>query len=318
MALRAPDLRYLLVIEANAADSVLTHSDTLAARLQELVNQGALAGFDHPARYLPTLATQLRRQAALPERKVLRTALDSAQRTTPFRTGIFEPFLADVERAKRLPPLTPAALAATALGPRLESLLSERGGQWFGLLTLTGVVDAGALETLAREAGDNVTLLDLKESSEQLVAGQRNRILMSLAVAAALLVAVVLFALRSVARARRVLAPMALTTLLTLGILHGTGISLSLFHLIALVLAAGLGLDYALFFERAAADPNEQRRTLHAVIVCSLATFVVFAVLALSSLPVLRSIGITVTLGVLSNFVLALLLTRPRPSSAHA
>ncbi len=73
------------------------------------------------------------------------------------------------------------------------------------------------------------------------------------------------------------------------------------------------GLDYALFFERAAEDPAEQRRTLHAVIVCSLSTFLVFALLALSTLPVLRAIGITVAAGVVSNFVLALLLTRPVP-----
>jgi predicted exporter len=37
----------------------------------------------------------------------------------------------------------------------------------------------------------------------------------------------------------------------------------------------------------------------------------VFALLAASSLPVLRAIGLTVSLGVISNFVLALLLTRP-------
>jgi predicted exporter len=103
---------------------------------------------------------------------------------------------------------------------------------------------------------------------------------------------------------------MALTTLLILAALQLAGVSLSLFHLIALILAAGLGLDYALFFENAAHDPLEQRRTLHAVLVCSLSTLMVFALLATSSLPVLRAIGITVTLGVIFNFVLALLLTR--------
>ena len=96
--------------------------------------------------------------------------------------------------------------------------------------------------------------------------------------------------------------------------LHLAGVSLNLFHLIALVLAAGLGLDYALFFERAADDPAEQRRTLHAVLVCSLSTLMVFALLAMSSLPVLRSIGVTVSAGVVCNFVLALLLTRPAGS----
>jgi predicted exporter len=117
-----------------------------------------------------------------------------------------------------------------------------------------------------------------------------------------LLVIVVFVALRDWSRVRRVLAPMALTTLVVLGMLHAAGVSLNLFHLIALVLAAGLGLDYALFFEHAADDPSEQRRTLHAVIVCSLSTLMVFALLAFSTLPVLRAIGITVAAGVVSNF----------------
>jgi len=160
------------------------------------------------------------------------------------------------------------------------------------------------------------TLLDLKQASEDLVAHQRERILWCLAVAAVLLVIVVFAALRDALRVRRVLAPMALTTLLIVALFHATGVSLSLFHLIALVLAAGLGLDYALFFEHAADDPAEQRRTLHAVIVCSLSTLLVFALLALSTLPVLRAIGLTVAAGVVSNFVLALLLTRPSRRTA--
>jgi len=110
----------------------------------------------------------------------------------------------------------------------------------------------------------------------------------------------------------RVLAPMVLTSLVIIAVLRACGVSLSLFHLISLVLAAGLGLDYALFFEHAADDPAEQKRTLHALMVCSLSTLLVFALLALSTTPILQAIGITVSLGVVSNFVLALLLTRER------
>ena len=61
------------------------------------------------------------------------------------------------------------------------------------------------------------------------------------------------------------------------------------------MLAAGLGVDYALFFEAVEDDPAEQRRTLHAVIVCSLSTLLVFVgARHLSTLPVLRAIGVTV------------------------
>jgi predicted exporter len=231
---------------------------------------------------------------------------------------LFEPILADVEKAKTLPALTPDALAGTPLELRVASLLLHHGDRWTGLVTLGGVRDPAALEKLAADSGGAVTLLDLKQASEDLVARQRQHILWSLAIAAVLLTLTLLIALRSVKRMSRVIVPMALTTLLILATLHAFGVSLNLFHLIALVLAAGLGVDYALFFEAVEEDPLEQRRTLHAVIVCSLSTLLVFVVLGTSTLPVLRAIGVTVALGVVGNFVLALLLTRPVSRSVSA
>lgn len=310
--LGAPDVRHLLVIEDKDAESVLAKAADLDPILQALVARGLLDGYDQPARYLPPRSVQERRRAALPDPATLRAALNEAQSTTPFKPGIFEPFLADVEIARRLPALGPSDLAGSPVETRVGSLLLDRGDHWTGLVTLAGVRDAATIaQVAAQEPG--TTLLDLKQASEELVAHQRERILWCLAVAAVLLVIVVFAALRNASRVRRVLAPMALTTLLIVALLHAAGVSLSLFHLIALVLAAGLGLDYALFFEHAAEDPAEQRRTLHAVIVCSLSTLLVFALLALSTLPVLRAIGMTVAAGVVSNFVLALLLTRPPP-----
>jgi len=222
--------------------------------------------------------------------------------------------VADVERARVAPVLTVEQAAATPLGARLRMLLGASGGGTRALVTLTDVRDPNAVRELAEEQG--ATFLDLKDASETLVAHERTRILWSLAIAALLLVAVVSIALRSRTRTLRVLAPMALTTLIVVAALRAGGVSLNLFHLISLVLVAGLGLDYALFFEHAEDDPSEQRRTLHAVIVCSLSTLMVFALLAISSLPVLRAIGVPVAIGVLSNFVLALLLTRPPPQRA--
>jgi predicted exporter len=314
--LGAPDVRHLLVIEGKDAQSVLKKAAALDPKLKVLVDRGLLDGYDQPARYLPTKAIQEQRRAALPDPDKLRAALDAALLTTPFKAGVFEPFMADVERARQLPALDPADLAGSPLETRVGSLLLERGDHWTGLVTLAGVKDVTALEQLA-DQDPGTTLLDLKQASEDLVARQRDRILWCLAISAVLLVSVVFVALRDASRVRRVLAPMALTTLIIVALFHATGVSLSLFHLIALVLAAGLGLDYALFFEHAADDPAEQRRTLHAVIVCSLSTLLVFALLGLSTLPVLRAIGITVAAGVVCNFVLALLLTRPRGSMTN-
>jgi predicted exporter len=244
--------------------------------------------------------------------------LQHAQAGTPFRANVFEPFVHDVEQARSLSPLTVETLRKSALGASIDMLVTQKSGGVSALVTLSGVNDVAALQAFAHDAGDNVRLLDIKDASEELVAAQRTRILWTLAAAAVLLVAVIWISLRSRSRVLRVLAPMALTTVLVLAVLRATGVSLNLFHLIALILAAGLGLDYALFFEHASADRAEQRRTLHAVLVCSLSTLMVFALLGLSDVPVLRAIGVTVTLGVIFNFVFALLLTRPPPDPPGA
>ncbi len=308
--LGAPDIRYLVTVDAPTADQVLVDEEHLASGLQALIAQHSISGFDDAGRYLPSASAQMRRRAALPDASELRASLDQALRGTAFQPGVFEPFLKDVVRARQLPPLTLAGLAGTPLELSVGSLLLQRAGSWTGIVTFTGVRDPQALERLAASSGGAVRLIDLKQASENLIAKQRVRILWSIAAAAALLVAVVYTALRSARRALRVLTPMALTTLLSLAVLHAAGVALNLFHLVALVLAAGLGLDYGLFFERTLHDPAARRRTLHALIVCATAACMVFAVLASSTLPVLRSIGVTVVLGVILNFGLALLLIR--------
>jgi predicted exporter len=314
--LGAPDVRYLLGLRAPTENEALQRLEALTPALSRAVAAGVLDGFDDAARYLPSIETQRRRQAALPDSDTLRAALREAQVGLPFRADAFEPFVTDVAAARKLEPLTLAGLADTPLGTLTGSLLNRRADEWIGTVTLSGVHDPEALERTVREAATGVVLVDLKRASTSLVIEQRTRILWTLAMAAVLLIAVVRFALGDWRRAIKVLSPMALTTVIVIAVLHAAGQPMNLFHLIALVLAAGLGLDYALFFERAADDPMEQRRTLHGILVCSISTLMVFALLALSSIPVLRAIGMTVSLGVISNFLLALLMTRPGRASA--
>jgi predicted exporter len=307
-----PDLRYLLVASAATEDGVLAALQGLDAELARAVHDGAIGSFEHAAQYLPSAAVQRKRQAALPDATTLRGMMSRAEAQSPFQQGLFEPFLSDVERARTLPPLTRDGLRDTPLALRLDSELFVREGRWYGLVSLYDMRQPQAMAQLAAAHPGEVTFLDLKTASQELVASQRSHIIMCLEVASVLLLLVIALALRKWSRVLRVLAPMVLTTLVILTVLRACGVSLSLFHLVSLVLAAGLGLDYALFFEHAADDPAEQQRTLHALLVCSATTLLVFAMFSFSTVPILQAIGVTVALGVLSNFVLALLLTRER------
>jgi len=306
--LGAPDVRYVLALSAADAQAALAASERLRPALDALVAGGAIDGYDMAARYLPSAAAQRARQQALPAAEALRAALDAALVDSLFRGDAFEDFVADVEAARAAPPLQPRDLEGTPLAASVAGLLVGGDGHATALVSLSGLDDVDAVARAA--AAHGARLLDLKQASESLVADYRARILASLAVAALLLVATVWIALRSPRRVLRVLLPMALTTLLILAVLRGVGVELTLFHLVSLILAAGLGLDYALFFEHAGSDRDGQLRTLHAVLVCSLMTLLVFSLLALSSIPVLRAIGSTVALGVLLNFALSLLVAR--------
>jgi predicted exporter len=307
-SLGAPDVRYLLVMRAPTAEGVLGLSERIAPRMRQLVHAHAVDGFELPSRYLPSAATQRARQVKLPDAADLQSALQQAMAGLPFRAGVFAPFVADVQAARRLPPLTPAGFEQSPLGARLESMLVRQGGGWVGLGTLSGVNDPAAFGALTQATGGAVHLLDLKGSTESLIVAYRHRILVALGIAALLLCAAVALALRSLRRALHVLGPMTLATLLVLVVLRAAGIPLSLFHLVSLTLAAGLGLHYALFFERRTGDEREDLRTLHATLVCVASALLVFGVLALSSVPVLRAIGLTVALGVAFHFTLSVLM----------
>lgn len=209
-----------------------------------------------------------------------------------------------------------AAQAANPAQARVEAALRRFDGGSLALVELAGLADLEALRQ-AVEGEPGARLVDLKATAQDLVVGFRDRVLKGL-VFAALALLVLLAVLLGPARTLRVLPPVLLALAATVAVLRLLGIELTLFHLVALMLSAGLGLDYALFFGHAG-DRDEADRTLHAVLVSVASTVLVFGLLASSSIPVLRALGLTVAIGVAGQFVFALLLSRGRgPEPRHA
>jgi len=68
---------------------------------------------------------------------------------------------------------------------------------------------------------------------------------------------------------------------------------------VALLLVVGVGLNYALFFERPQEEGAERARTRLSIAVCAATTLAVFGCLMASQTPVLSAIGETVFVGCL-------------------
>jgi predicted exporter len=312
-ALGAPDARWLVVVAGGTQDAALEAAEALARPLGALVEAKAIAGFDSPATYLPSVRTQAARRAVLPDDATLRERLAAAVAASPFKPDLFEPFLRDVAAARAAPPLDRARLAGTAFGLKTDALLVRRDDRWHALLPLRGVADAGALAARLAAAGPaGAAVLDIRAESTELLAAYRERALALWGVGLAVIVALLAIHLRSALRVVRVLAPIIAAVVASAAILLAAGTKLALFHLVALLLVAGVGSNYALFFEREPPDEDDRRRTVFAVVFCAATTALAFGLLAWSQVPVLKMIGATAAIGAVASLAFATLIARGR------
>jgi len=219
----------------------------------------------------------------------------------------------EVAAAREQAPVTRAAYAATPLGAKLNALVVELEGQWLALTPLVGVSDPG---TLAASLPGGITqLVDLKQISTQMVDEFSRAALRQAALGALLIIVLLILGLGSIKRTWRVAAPAAAALVITAALLSAGGQRVGVFHLVALLLVLGIGLNYALFFERPPADAAERERTRLALAVCSVSTIATFGFLSLSATPVLHAIGSTVAVGALVSLLLSALWARPGEGS---
>ena len=301
------DLRYVIAVEGATVDQALGRAEALDEPLRQLRKRAAIAGFDSPATLVPSLAKQSERRAALPDETTLRARLAQALAKQGLRVEAFAPFIADVARAREQV-ITRDYYAGTALGQRLASQVIE-GAQPAALITLTGVSDATAV-SMALRGLPGVSFVDLA-AVQTLVANYRVRAAWA-ALGGGLLIVLILAAqLRSVKTTARIVTAVAVAIVITAAALVLIEQRLTLFHLIALLLAAGVGSNYAVFIGMPR-DRQPAAPVVLSVMLAAATTLIAFAALAWSSTPVLHMIGITVAIGAPVGLLAAMSIAAPK------
>jgi predicted exporter len=152
-----------------------------------------------------------------------------------------------------------------------------------------------------------VDYLDVKEAAQTLLDGYRRETLRWVALGAALAFGLVVIAVRSVRGVAAVAGTVVLSVLITTGVLALLAGGLSIFHLLGLLMVAGLGIDYAIFLGHGADAADGSGDALRAVTLCAATSVAVFALLATAAIPILAQIGQTVALGAALSWLLAVL-----------
>lgn len=316
--LGAPDVRYLLVTTGKDREHALQQSESVHPDLAKLVDDGVIGGFDMAANYLPSASLQLQRKAALPNDAELKDRLQSALVDLPFRSDAFAPFIKDIATARQQPLLKAEDLDRSSLGLKMRSLLLDDGQGAVALITLSDVRDPARLQAAVATLKDKgMSAIDLKDDTSRLIGSYRDEALRLSAFGMLLITLLLLFSLRSLPLTVRVLYPVISAVILNVAVtVLILGEKLTLFHLVAMLLVIGIGLNYSIFFNRDETGTDDTRRNHLSLVTCGLTTFLSFGTLMLSSLPVLHAIGQTVAIGAMLSMLCAYLLARPTRTGA--
>ncbi|MES3024156.1 MAG: MMPL family transporter [Pseudomonadota bacterium] len=289
----AGPVQYFLV-RGDGAETVLQREEALKRRLDPLIATRSITGYQSLSNWVPSAKAQAERRA-LVETKLLNDG------------GPLAMLAQEIEEDAAWVAATRAHLLAQSTRPDVEAFLASRQGEpwrhlWLGrvegvhasIVAVRGI-SAPALPALrgAAEGLDGVLWVD-KVGEISTVLG-RYREYMGWVVLGAYLVVFLLLYPRYRRRAWRVLAPTAIASLATLAAFGLAGQPLQLFHVLALMLLLGVGVDYGIFMQE---QPDRADSTPWlAVGLSALNTILAFGLLGLSRTPALQAFGMTMLIG---------------------
>jgi predicted exporter len=323
--LGATDAGTLIAVSADDEAGALSQAELVGARLDTLIDSGALAGYESPARVLPSPALQTSRRNALPDAATLSARLAEATVDGPLPATRLGGFIADVQAARSQPVLTRASLKETPLYGALDALLvpgsSER--PWRALLSLQPGAKPIDADTLRAALADvpSARVVSIKPELDALYARYLHEAGLQALLGALAVCVLLALHLRSARRLWRIALPVASAVLMVLAVLSVAGIALGILHLVGLLLTVAIGSNYALFFDQLRDLQDRQptgtplaidNDTLASLALANLTAVISFCLLAVSSIPALFAIGQVVAPGIALSLLLSAAFIPPR------
>lgn len=328
----APDAGMLVVVKGSSSEMALQLSEDVTARLEPLIAKGQLGGFQAPSIYLPSHRTQAARQAILPDDAELRRRTAVALDGLPLKPEKLEDFFSDVARARTGQLLSRANLEGSSLSLGVDSLLSQStqpSGGWTALIALqspsqdgaTVPIQADAIRAALRDLSDSakpgVFLIELGNEAKNVYQAYLREAIALSAAGFVAIIGLLFVALRSWRRVVRVVLPLLASTAMVAAAIATLKGSLTLLHLVGLLLVIAIGSNYALFFDQRSrlslsTSASSDQNMLCSLFFANLTTVIGFGLLAFSSVPVMSAIGLTVGTGTFLALILsAIFAVRP-------
>jgi len=291
-----PTPAQFFLLRGPTPEILLEREETLKTRLDPLVERKLLTGYHAISNWVPSPQRQTSR------RRLVEEALlsdDGALAVLAQQIGEDRHWVAALG-ARLLAPAEPLTvdefLKAPASEPWRHLWLGKSADGYASVVALSGVGKPGlAALSQAADGLQGVQCVD-KVGEISSVLG-KYRYAMSWVLLLSYLAVFGLLYPRYGFAGWRALGPTALASIATLAILGIMGKGIELFHVLALMLLLGIGVDYGIFFQEQGPDDGA---TWLSVALSALSTLLSFGLLALSKTPALQAFGLTMALGIIT------------------
>ncbi|WP_308600683.1 hypothetical protein [Massilia sp. Dwa41.01b] len=292
--LDAPSPVQYYLVRGATSEEVLQREEALKRRLDPLIAQKHIAGYQALSNWVPSARTQAERLALIDARLLAKDGPLSMLAGEIGEDAGWAAVTAAHLRANAAPLELEAFMRTSASEPWRHLWLGKTEGVYASIVALRGMrYPSIPVLGQAAEGLSGVQWVD-KVGGISSVLGRYRAYMGWVVLGAYVVVFLVLFP-RYRGRTWRVLAPTAAASALTLALLGFTGHSLQLFHVLALMLLLGVGVDYGIFMQ----EEHERGSDAPwlAVGLSAASTILSFGLLGLSGTPALQAFGLTMLTG---------------------
>ena len=281
------------LIEGDTKEQLLQRSEQLSNWLQR---EQPTAAADLLTRYLPS--QQRQQENFLAQKKMYGEFAQHWRDTLGLPNTVVSQAAAVFQRAPAHW-LTADDINTSALASTLERFqLTQTARGWMTAAFVSNSSNIAALEHYAT-THDGVHWMDPVRDISNLFHHYREQTGWMMLIAYSV-IAVLLCWRYTPAQAWRVMLAPALAAWFTLGLLGYAGVALNLFHVLALLLVLGVGIDYSIFF---AESGTHRDTTMLAVLLSTATTLLSFGLLALSQTAAISSFGTVISIGLLCSLL---------------
>lgn len=284
------------LVRGQSAEQVLQTEQRLLERLSTVIEQKGLGKAWGLSEIIPTVDEQLHNWRLVQQ---FYQQLPSLFEQMGYSEALVEKAQGKFEVSDAMV-LTPELFLAAPANHVFKDFWLSDGKQQASIVSLFDVQNLSQLEELAQtiegvEFVDPVAEISL---SLNVLRSQASTLLLVVLVVISTLLLIRLPKLKAL----RCLATPTLAVLFALSTVGWLGQGVSLFHILALLLVFGVGLDYSLFYQL---STKPSYRIVMATSLAACSTLLAFGLLALSTTPALSGFGVVVLSGIACSYLLA-------------